>query len=108
MYLCILTLVSLTSFGLGRLSVDIQSSNNSSILIKENEGNIEQANSSSKVAEAYVNNSNENKYVASKNGKLYYTYSCAGAKRIKTENQIWFKSASDAEKQGYKLSTSCK
>jgi len=47
-------------------------------------------------------------YVASKNGKLYYTPDCSGAKRIKTENQVWFSTRDEAEKLGYTFSTSCK
>jgi len=47
-------------------------------------------------------------YVASKNGKLYYKPSCPTVKRIKEENKVWFTTALEAEKAGYKLSTSCK
>jgi hypothetical protein len=47
-------------------------------------------------------------YVASKSGKLYYTASCAGAKRILDKNKVWFNTAGDAEKSGYTRATSCK
>lgn len=41
-------------------------------------------------------------YVGSKNGTKYYpSVSCAGAKRIKSTNYIWFSSAEDAQLQGY-------
>lgn len=42
-------------------------------------------------------------YVGSKNGTKYYTPSCSEVKRIKPANYIWFKSAEDAQIQGYTL-----
>jgi hypothetical protein len=41
------------------------------------------------------------KFVGSKNGTKYYTPSCSGAKRIKPENYVWFKTEDDAKLQGY-------
>ena len=46
-------------------------------------------------------------YVASKNGKLYYTAGCSGAKRIKPANEVWFTSPQEAERLGYTRSSSC-
>ncbi len=41
-------------------------------------------------------------FVGSKNGTKYYSSpSCGSAKRIKSENYVWFSSAEDAELQGY-------
>jgi hypothetical protein len=40
-------------------------------------------------------------YMGSKNGKKYYTTGCASTKRIKSQNQIYFKDAQDAQLQGY-------
>ena len=48
------------------------------------------------------------KYVASKNGKLYYPVNCKGANRIKPDNRVWFDTVTDAEKSGYTPSSSCK
>ena len=102
---CIIVLVSLGSFGLGRLSV-AKIDNIDQLKVKEegtdiskNEGDTVPDNSSS---------SKEKLYVASKNGKLYYSLGCAGAKRISPKNEVWFASSIDAEKSGYTLSTSCK
>lgn len=101
----IIVLVSLGSFGLGRLSIakinneDQLSVKEEGINISENEGDTGQNNSSV---------SKEKLYVASKNGKLYYSLGCAGAKRISSKNEVWFASSVDAEKSGYTLSTSCK
>ena len=44
-------------------------------------------------------------FVGSKNGTKYYTPGCAGAKRIKPENIIWFQNAEDATLQGYTPAT---
>lgn len=118
MYFCIIVLVGFSSFGLGRLSVksDISSSNqiitqkveqtnvkpkelNESILIKKNELLPEFKNRELE---------QEKKFVASKNGKLYYSLGCKAANRIKPENEVWFRSESDAIKSGYSASTSCK
>jgi len=110
MYLFIIVGVGIGSFGLGRLSVynignediinDVPSSTNSILMkdtiIKENDINAIQ-----------IVQNKEKKYVASKNGKMYYSLGCSGASRIKLENQIWFSTSLDAEKSGYSKSTSC-
>jgi len=54
------------------------------------------------------NNSKEKRYVASKNGKLYYSLGCSGAKRISEKNKIWFATSEEAEKSGFTFSSSCK
>lgn len=107
----VIILVGLSSFGLGRLSVtnsayitDNSELEDNNIIIKDKIGDISQINSD-------INNEDINKerrYVASKNGKLYYTSSCSGAKRISPKNEVWFSSSIDAEKAGYTLSSSCK
>jgi hypothetical protein len=102
---CIIVLVSLGSFGLGRLSmtkidnVDQLNVKEEGINISKNEGD---------TVEAFSTAPKEKLYVASKNGKLYYSLGCAGAKRISPKNEVWFASSIDAEKSGYTLSTSCK
>lgn len=47
-------------------------------------------------------------YVGSRSGKTYYLPWCAGVKRIKEENKIWFSSKDDALARGYKPSLGCK
>ena len=47
-------------------------------------------------------------YVGSKNGKVYYLPQCAGVKRIKDENKVWFKDKADAETKGYRAASNCK
>lgn len=46
-------------------------------------------------------------YVASKRGKNYYAVSCTGAKTLSEANKIYFATTTEAEKAGYKKSTSC-
>lgn len=43
-------------------------------------------------------------FIASINSDLYHHVSCASAKRIKEENQIWFSSPQDAQSAGYEPS----
>lgn len=47
-------------------------------------------------------------YVASKTGSKYYLPSCAGAKRIKDENKVWFATKTAAETAGYSTASNCK
>lgn len=108
-YLCIIVGVGISSFGLGRLSVDNISNDSDSIIITENKNSLlNQKENSYKSSELQPTQSAEKRYVASKNGKMYYPLGCSGAKRIKPENEVWFGSAEDAEKSGYTLSVTCK
>lgn len=47
-------------------------------------------------------------YVASKNGTKYHLPWCSGAKRIKEENKVWFKTKAEAEAAGYTPAANCK
>jgi hypothetical protein len=118
-YLLIILFVGITSFGLGRLSVNglvpdggdtisvTQVKDSSVITEKESMvGNYSPKINNQKTASASIQSGG--KYVASKNGKMYYTATCSGAKRIKSENRVWFDTASDAQKSGYQLASSCK
>jgi hypothetical protein len=46
--------------------------------------------------------------VASKNSDKYHHAYCSSAKSIKEENKLWFSSATEAERLGYKLAGNCK
>lgn len=50
----------------------------------------------------------EGMYVGSKTGSIYHLPWCAGAKRIRDENKIWFMDKHDAEQRGYKPAGNCK
>jgi hypothetical protein len=105
MCLFIIVGVGISSFGLGRLSVENDSFQEDKIITTDISN---QLGSAEKISSNISDNSLQNKrYVASKNGKLYYTVGCSGAKRISPKNEIWFETAEEAEKSGYELSTSC-
>ncbi|MFA7000285.1 MAG: hypothetical protein WC241_04185 [Candidatus Paceibacterota bacterium] len=106
MCLCVIVLVGLGSFGLGRLSVS--NGEDEKVLNRQDNRQVE---SSMKNVVSSVENVRdtlkERMYVASKNGKLYYTKDCSGAKRIAPKNEVWFATKEDAEQAGYSLSASC-
>jgi hypothetical protein len=109
MCLFVLILVAVSSFGLGRLSTY---SSNSSDTKPDNESIQVVKSEIGKSGEAEILSEDgvqeKKMYVASKNGKLYYSIGCSGAKRISEKNAIWFASANDAEKAGYSIASSCK
>lgn len=47
------------------------------------------------------------RYIASKNGRVYYFTWCAGGKNIDPEKRVYFNSAQDARVAGYKPSSAC-
>jgi hypothetical protein len=109
LYLCIIVGVGVSSFGLGRLSVNnrVVGTDNTSQL-RSNQSLLE--NSKNDLVEISIQSEGqrEKRYVASKNGKMYYSLGCSGAKRIKPENEVWFSTSEEAEKSGYQLSLMCK
>lgn len=50
----------------------------------------------------------EKAFVASKNGSVYYPAACPSARRISIENRLFFASALEAEKGGFRPSKQCK
>lgn len=92
----VIILVGVSSFGLGRLSTkDKNQDDDISIVFND-----DFSEDSDRLG--------EKKYIASRNGKLYYPLDCSGAKRIADKNAIWFANEIEAEKSGYQFSTSCK
>jgi len=51
--------------------------------------------------QAVSSNSSQGIIVASKNGTKYHWPWCSSAKKIKPENQVWFKSEAEAQTAGY-------
>lgn len=99
----VLIFVAIASFGLGRLSLEGETSEE--ITVEEPKGTLA-GDAKTMYNEKVIDG--EKRFFASKNGKKYYSLGCGGASRIKPENQIWFKSREDAEKSGFTLSTACK
>ena len=108
MYSLVIIGVGISAFGLGRLSAQNNQFKDTGITITENNELASVSLSSNISDDKPVIQSSDKKYVASKNGKLYYTPTCAGAKRILPKNEVWFSTTIEAEKSGYTLSTSCK
>lgn len=119
-YVLVLLLLSVASFGLGRLSVEgdldgspiqkmtprtsSQVGNPSAPLLSpktplETQDN---ASSSSSKEESALG-----AYVGSKKGTKYHLPWCGGAQRINEENKIWFADKESAEKAGYTPAGNC-
>ena len=97
----IIFLTSLSSFGLGRLSVDLKPAPPISIIdtaaILDSVPN----------QPADIGNNTDKKVFASRTGSTYYYAWCSGAKRIKEENKIWFATKEAAERAGLKQAGNC-
>ena len=101
----IVILVGTASYGLGRLSVDKggNSATPNKVVILDGE---DLDPTEDKILSENTE-TNEGKYLASRNGTKYYTKDCSGAKTINEENKIWFSSEEEAELAGYEKSSTC-
>ena len=111
MYLFVIVGVGVSSFLLGRISVESNQVKNNGISIVNTSTLKGQAlgNKIDSSINTDINNTNKERvYVASKNGSKYYFPWCSGAKRISEKNKVWFSSKSEAEKMGYSISLNCK
>lgn len=112
MYCLVIIGVAICSFLLGRVSCNFIKEDNFNINkekgVISDISNADNVMSNSTTSDISTDKREEKRYVASKNGKMYYSIGCGGAKRIKPENEIWFSSKTEAESSGYKESTSCK
>lgn len=110
----IIALVALSSFYLGRISVNSLASDNritiessqtaSSTAIMEN---AQEKSVSATKTEPYSPVSTAGQIVASKNGKRYYYPGCPGISRISPANIVHFASALEAERFGLTLADNC-
>lgn len=108
LYLAIvIVLVSVISFGLGRLSKIREEK--TPITIENFASDITSTSSVAKLdATKAVAKKSEMIFVASKNGKKYYYAWCESAKIIKEQNRVWFSSKEEVEKAGYSPASNCK
>lgn len=96
--LCIgVFLIAVIAFGLGRLSYNIGHQEPIEII----ESNMFKAEIKPETGE-----SKQAVFVGSRNSNKYHLPDCQWAKRIKKENEIWFKSEKEAQEKGYE-SCSC-
>lgn len=105
LYLAVVVLVGVSSFGLGRISTEEKNVDSKDIVIEDS---VSIDNNTETDFSRETDLSTEKRYVASKNGKMYYSLGCSGAKRIKPENEVWFETREDAEKSGFVFSPTCK
>ncbi len=111
----IIILVGFGSFILGRLSVNMSTDGNhvSIIDLKSNLPINSNPNSNSlpllSSASDYKTSSNNpfGMYIASKNGKLYYTKECKAAQRLSEKTKISWSTKEEAESAGYTFAESC-
>ena len=97
----IIFFTGLSSFGLGRLSVDLKPALPISVT------DIATSSDPDQHAPIAGDNQTDKKVFASRNGSTYYYAWCSGAKRIKEENKIWFATREAAEKAGFKQAGNC-
>jgi hypothetical protein len=110
-------LVSMASFGLGRLSVivppkePLKIMENQELGIKNQgrnfttDGQIKAPSLDSKFL--LRESAPPGRYVASKNGSAYHYPWCPGALKIKEANKLWFRTREEAEAKGYKPAGNC-
>lgn len=107
-------LMSLASFGLGRLSVLWPEKEPIRIdqpdeIDKSAEGldQVVPANNFTKPSVPTTSPIPSGQYVASRNGSSFHLLTCPGAKQIKDENKIFFETPAEAKSAGYKPAANC-
>ncbi len=112
-------LVSVASFGLGRLSaiwpekepirIDQVGEIGESFQPAPELDKTGTKNNSTKRSDSPVSSNSpfRSNYVASRNGSAYHYPWCPSAKKIKEENRIWFQTEEEARKAGYKPAGNC-
>lgn len=104
-YGLILTLVALSSFGLGRIAgrETLPEAAPATVAFTQQmpdtgESSMPHADTASSTAQL----------VGSKNGTKYHALRCPGASQIKEENKVFFASKEEAQKAGYTPASNCK
>ncbi len=107
-------LVSVASFGLGRLSAiwpqkePITIENHESGIMNQGTLSSERQRANQSLDSSFkIPDSSRGNFVASRNGSSYHLPDCPGAKQIKAENKIWFSTVEEARKAGYKPAGNC-
>ncbi len=100
----IMLLLSLASFGLGRLSVTYDDQGG----IEFVSGSANQGASAGTALPLPEEVVPQGGYVASRSGSKYHLPWCAGAQSIKEENKIFFDTKEEAEAAGYTPASNCK
>jgi hypothetical protein len=112
-FVFIFILISLASFGLGRLSVQEQKTGDGGVTIIMPDGSIAEKQKllpnmvTNTVVKETKSTHGEGAVFASKNGTTYYFESCGSSSRIKEENKVWFDTENRAQEAGYHLAKAC-
>ncbi|OHA04691.1 MAG: hypothetical protein A2934_01335 [Candidatus Sungbacteria bacterium RIFCSPLOWO2_01_FULL_47_10] len=111
-------LMSVISFGLGRLSMLVPEKKPVSVVEIGQNAHSSRNDTDSLTPNTVVTNSSvssgltppsaSGQYVGSKNSTYYHLPWCPGALRIKDENKIWFETKEEAESRGYVPAGNCK
>jgi len=106
-YTVLIVLVSILSFGLGRLSMqDEQSSAKPQIVLTEQSASVITSDPDTSVDMPLGKESGA--LVASKKGTKYHLRSCPGASQMNDENKVYFASEAQAQAAGYTPAANCK
>ena len=109
-YACLIILVAVSAFGLGRWSEGTLVPKNAVLpaLIPYSMATSTQ-NATTMADEVKANAAivGDKVYVASKSGTKYHLLTCPGAKQIKEENKIYFATKAEAEVAGYTPAANC-
>ena len=106
-FIILAILVGAGSFGLGRLT-KISDAKEPIVVEKPTQVAGVETIAPPIVPEREIAGTTTGQFVASKNGKKYFTVGCSAAKTIKEENKVYFGSQDEAKKAGYEASTMCK
>lgn len=107
----LIIMVSLTSFWLGRLSVEGSEAASFGTSLSDLQGVPEPSAAAVSVGAETISDATappEGGYVASKNGTKYHLPWCGSAKQISEKNKIFFATKSEAEAAGYTPAANCK
>ncbi|PIP17341.1 MAG: hypothetical protein COX44_00435 [Candidatus Portnoybacteria bacterium CG23_combo_of_CG06-09_8_20_14_all_37_13] len=94
-------LITVIAFGLGRLSYNIGAKPEPIEIL---DSDLFKAGAGETLLEN-LGREQEGIFVGSRNSDKYHLPDCQWAKRIKKENEIWFKSEKEAQEKGYKPSS---
>lgn len=116
LFIVVVTGVALSSFSLGRLSVLHELPDNGPIAVPrvvpvvptpQVAGEGVQVVNTATLRSADTVTTSTSFVVASASGTKYHFAHCAGAKKIKEENKLFFKTEAEAQAAGYTLATNC-
>ena len=106
-YTVLIIVISMLSFGLGRMSVhETQSQKQPQIVLTEQSAAVAHVavdSSATTTTTEVVKN-----FVASKKGTKYHLSTCPGVKQIKEDNKVYFSSEAEAKASGYSRAKNCK